>query len=83
MSSTKNFVSSLSNDELIKVCSEVLRWKHTTGCLPENSILRKLANEAHMEIRNAEEEIISEAHVRFNDVVLLLLSENPYRYLRI
>lgn len=83
MNSTKNFVSSLSNDELIKVCSEVLRWKHTTGCLPEGSILKKLADEAHMEIRDAEEEIISEAHVRFNDVVLLLLSENPYRYLRI
>ena len=83
MDLTKNFASYLSNDELIKVCSEVLEWKHRSGRLPEESILKKLANEAHMEIRDAEEEIISEAHVRFNDVVLLLLSENPYRYLRI
>lgn len=83
MNSTKNFASSLSNDDLIKVCSEVLRWKHTTGCLPEGSILKKLADEAHMEIRDAEAEIISEAHKRFKDVVLLLMSEDPYKYLKI
>lgn len=81
MNSTKT--SSLSNDDLIKVCSEVLRWKHTTGCLPEGSILKKLADEAHMEIRDAEAEIISEAHKRFKDVVLLLMSEDPYKYLKI
>lgn len=80
---TKSFASSLSNDDLIKVCSEVLRWKHTTGCLPEGSILKKLADEAHMEIRDAEAEIISEAHKRFKDVVLLLMSEDPYKYLKI
>lgn len=73
----------LTNDDLIKACSEVLQWKHTTGCLPEGSILKKLANEAHMEIRDAEEEIISEAHNRFKDVVLLLMSEDPYKYLKI
>lgn len=83
MNSTKSFASSLSNDDLIKVCSEVLRWKHTTGCLPEGSILKKLANEVHMEIRDAEAEIISEAHKRFKDVVLLLMSEDPYKYLKI
>ena len=83
MNSTKSFASSLSNDDLIKVCSEVLRWKHTTGCLPEESILKKLANEVHMEIRDAEAEIISEAHKRFKDVVLLLMSEDPYKYLKI
>lgn len=83
MNSTKSFASSLSNDDLIKVCSEVLRWKHTTGCLPEGSILKKLADEAHMEIRDAEAEIISEAHKRFKDVVLLLMSEDSYKYLKI
>ena len=83
MDLTKNFASYLSNDELIKVCSEVLEWKHRSGRLPEGSILKKLANEAHMEIRDAEEEIISEAHKRFKDVVLLLMSEDPYKYLKI
>lgn len=72
-----------TNDDLIKACSEVLQWKHSTGCLPEGSILRKLANEAHMEIRDVEEEIINEAHKRFKDVVLLLMSEDPYKYLKI
>lgn len=83
MNSTKSFASSLSNDDLIKVCSEVLRWKHTTGYLPEGSILKKLADEAHMEIRDVEAEIISEAHKRFKDVVLLLMSEGPCKYLKI
>ena len=76
-------LTELTNDDLIKACSEVLQWKHSTGCLPEGSILKKLADEAHMEIRDAEEEIISEAHKRFKDVVLLLMSEDPYKYLKI
>lgn len=73
----------LTNDDLIKACNEVLQWKHSTGCLPEGSILKKLADEAHMEIRDVEKEIISEAHKRFKDVVLLLMSEDPYKYLKI
>lgn len=83
MDLTKNWASYLSDDDLIKICGEVLEWKHKSGRLPENSILKKAAAENYMEIRDAEEDIINEANKRFKDVVLLLMSEDPYKYLRI
>lgn len=83
MDLTKNWASYLSDGDLIKICGEVLEWKHKSGRLPENSILKKAAAENYMEIRDAEEDIINEANKRFKDVVLLLMSEDPYKYLRI
>lgn len=83
MDLTKNWASYLSDGDLIKICGEVLEWKHKSGRLPENSVLRKAAAENYMEIREAEEDIINEANKRFKDVVLLLMSEDPYKYLRI
>lgn len=83
MDLTKNWASYLSDGDLIKICGEVLEWKHKSGRLPENSILKKAAAENYMKIRDAEEDIINEANKRFKDVVLLLMSEDPYKYLRI
>lgn len=83
MDLTKNWASYLSDGDLIKICGEVLEWKHKSGRLPENSILKKVAAENYMEIREAEEDIINEANKRFKEVVLLLMSEDPYKYLRI
>ena len=79
---TKNPVTDLSDSDVIKMCGEILEWHHKTGILPENSTLRKFASEAHLTTRDAEEEIIDEAHARFKDVVTLLMMEKPYRYLR-
>lgn len=78
----KNQTTKYSDDELIKACSDILVWKRT-GYLSEDSTLKKLANEAHMEIGDAKDEVIDEAHARFKDVVLLLMSEVPYKYLKL
>ena len=99
MDLTKNWASYLSDSDLIKICSEVLEWKHKSGRLPENSVLQKVVAENYMEIQNymkicdsedniirddiIREDIINEANKRFKDVVLLLMSEDPYKYLRI
>lgn len=94
MDLTKNWASYLSDSDLIKICSEVLEWKHKSGRLPENSVLQKVVAENYMEIQNymnicdgeddiIREDIINEANMRFKDVVLLLMSEDPYKYLRI
>lgn len=80
---TKNPVTDLSDSDVIKMCSEILQWHHKTGILPESSTLRKFASEAHLTTRDAEEEIIDEAHARFKDVVVLLMMEKPYNYLKL
>lgn len=64
------------------MCGEILQW-HKEGILQENSTLKKFASEAHLTTRDAEEEIIDEAHARFKDVVTLLMMEKPYNYLKL
>ena len=78
---TTNPATDISDSDVAKMCSEILEW-HKTGTLPKNSTFKKFANEEHLEMRDAEEEIIDEAHMRFKDVVVLLMIEKPYRYLR-
>lgn len=79
---TNNSATDISDSDVAKMCSEILQW-HKEGILQENTTLKKFANEAHLTTRDAEEEIIDEAHARFKDVVTLLMMEKPYRYLRI
>ena len=78
---SKNVTADISDADLTKMCREILE-QYKTGKLPEKSILRKLANESHVEIEEAVEEIIDEAHTRYEDVVILLMLKKPYRYLR-
>lgn len=78
---SKNMTADISDADLTKMCREILEH-YKTGKLPENSTLRKLANESHIEIEEAVEEIIDEAHTRYEDVVILLMLKKPYRYLR-
>lgn len=78
---SKNMTVDISDAELTRMCREIIE-QYKTGKLPENSILRKLANESHVEIEEAAEDIIDEAHLRYEDVVILLMLKKPYRYLR-
>lgn len=78
---SKNMTAEISDADLTKMCREIFE-QYKTGKLQENSILRKLANESHVEIEEAVEEIIDEAHLRYEDVVTLLMLKKPYRYLR-
>ena len=77
---SKNMTAEISDADLTKMCREILE-QYKTGKFPENSILRKLANESHVAMEEAVEEIIDEAHLRYEDVVTLLMLKKPYRYL--
>ena len=78
---SKNVTAEISDADLTKMCREILEH-YKTGKHSESSILRKLANESHIEIEEAVEEIIDEAHTRYEDVVILLMLKKPYRYIR-
>ncbi len=78
---SKSITEDISEAELTRMCREILE-QYKTGKLPEKSHLSKLANESHIEIEEAIEEIIDEAHTRYEEVVILLMLKKPYRYLR-
>ena len=74
-------VSGLSDEELHMMCNEIFIWKNETGILPENSKLKIFATMAVTNVQTAEELVLNEASERFQKLVVLLMSERPYRFL--
>lgn len=74
-------VSGLSDEELHMMCNEIFIWKNETGILPENSKLKIFATMAGTNVQTAEELVLNEASERFQKLVVLLMSERPYRFL--
>lgn len=74
-------VDQLSDEELHTMCNEIFVWKNETGLLPENSQLRLFATTACINVKTAEELVLNEVSERFQKLVVLLMSERPYRFL--
>ena len=74
-------VSGLSDEELHMMCNEIFIWKNETGLLPENSQLRLFATTACINVKTAEELVLNEVSERFQKLVVLLMSERPYRFI--
>lgn len=74
-------VDQLSDEELHTMCNEIFVWKNETGTLPENSQLKIFATMAGTNVQTAEELVLNEASERFQKLVVLLMSERPYRFL--
>lgn len=74
-------VDQLSDEELHTICDEIFVWKNETGTLPENSKLKFFAVIACVSIQTAEELVLNEASERFQKLVVLLMSERPYKFL--
>lgn len=72
----------LSSDELLKLCDEIARWKYIDGKLPEDSLLRKFADESGATPYSMENEIVSAAVNRFRNAALFLVKERPQEFLR-
>lgn len=74
-------VNELSDEELHVICDEIFAWENETGTLPKNSQLKFFATMACTNVKTAEERILNEASERFQKLVVLLMSEHPYRFL--
>lgn len=74
-------VDQLSDEELHTMCDEIFTWKNETGTLPANSQLKLFATMACANIQTAEELVLNEAGERFQKLVVLLMSERPYKFL--
>ena len=74
-------VDQLSDEELHTMCNEIFVWKNETGLLPENSKLKFFATMACINVQTAEERVLNEASERFQKLVVLLMSEHPYKFL--
>ena len=77
------YVEKMSDQEIVTMCNEIYNWKYVTGCLDENSMLRnKSKNLEHTSAYMLSQDIIDEAAKRFGTIVLLLISDRGYKFLR-
>ena len=74
-------VDELSDEELHTMCNEIFAWKNDTGTLPANSHLKNFSKAAGIDIQTSQERVLNEASYRFQKMIILLMSERPYRFL--
>lgn len=83
LGAVKTYIEQQDSDKIISLCEEIYEWREKEGKLPLKSILYEFSRESDcQDIRFLETEIVEEAHKRFGNVVLLLMKDNPKRYLR-
>lgn len=71
----------LPDEELLTMCNEIFIWKNGTGVMPADSHLKLFAAMKQMNIRIAEELVLNAASERFQKLVVLLMTERPYKFL--
>jgi len=77
-------IKNISDNDLIIMCNEIYEWKNT-GALNQKGLLRKIFiahEENYVSIRHLEEEVLTESHNRFKNVVKLLFVANPGLYVK-
>lgn len=74
----QSIASELSNDELLDICDGLYTGKYRTGVSSEDNLLKRIADESHIEISDLSEAILDEASRRFKNVFLLLINEDYF-----
>lgn len=74
----QNIASELSNDTLLEICDGLYTGKYRTCVSSEDSPLKRIADESHIEISDLSESILDEASRRFKNVFLLLVKEEYF-----
>ena len=77
------YINKLDDAELLQMCREIYDWKYVSGVIVENSRLKKLRERiSAVDASYLADVVVREAAVRFHDVVVLLLSEEPNEFLK-
>lgn len=78
-----NYITHVSDDDLVALCKSVYEFKNGNGILEPTSTLKILAeNLQFSDVRVLEYAIIEEAHKRYEQIVLLLMKDAPSHYLK-
>jgi hypothetical protein len=78
----ENFVMNMDDKKIIDICENIYYWRET-GTLGEGTVLSKLAKESNFpDVKMIETLVISEAHTRYKNLVLLLMKDMPSNYMK-
>ena len=77
------YICRLEDAEILELCKDIYDWKYVSGVIVENSRLKKLRERiSAVDASYLADVVVREAAVRFHDVVVLLLSEEPNEFLK-
>lgn len=77
-------INQLEDGALVKILNEIYEWKNT-GLLNQDSLFKSIYNDYEdvlFNVINLENQIMYEAHKRFENVVKVLIVNNPGLYIR-
>lgn len=77
------YLAELSDEELIRLCTEIYDWKYNTGVLEPDSLLRSLRDKTGVVDEAYIADTVTEiATDRFRKLATLLFKENPGEFLK-
>lgn len=82
----RDFLSRLTNEELVDLCNDIWEYQKGTGDIDKESYLYKIFLEnkesySYGGIRALEDEILDIAHGKFKKVVKVLMCDRPSWYI--
>ena len=78
-----NYITHVSDNDLIALCKSIYEFKSGNGVLESTSALKILAeNLQFSNVRMLECVVTEEAHKRYGHIVLLLMKDAPAQYLK-
>ena len=78
-----NYISYVSDNDLVALCKSVYEWKSFDGMLEPDSTLKALEENLQFhDMRVLAYAITEEAHKRYEEIVLLLMKDAPAHYLK-
>ena len=78
----KHYIKHMDANGLLNLCNDINEWKYVTGELnPDCTLIHLSENLQYWELRDLEEIILNVAHQKFNDLVGLLIKNDPSRYI--
>ena len=77
------YICRLEDTEILELCKDIYDWKYVSGVIVENSRHKKIRERiSAVDASYLADVVVREAAVRFHDVVVLLLSEEPKEFLK-
>lgn len=77
------YINKLDDAELLQMCREIYDWKYVSGVVAKDGRLAKFRERiGDVATAHLADKIVKEATVRFHDIVVMLLSEEPSEFLR-
>ena len=77
------YINKLDDAELLQMCREIYDWKYVSGVVVNDGRLAKFREKiGDVATAHLADKVVKETAVRFHDIIVMLLSEEPSEFLK-